>query len=174
MAKLTVTEAEKLVPVGKSTIYADMEAQKLSFERNARGHKVIDTAELERVYGLLRNPNFNATPTGNQNGMKQKNLETTGNGIGTHLNGSETAETADETTADAAFLQREIVRLESELEDAGKREEKLEARTDKLLEMLAVEQEKTRLLMLPKPDTSETEPVQKKRSSWLGYFRLKR
>ena len=56
-------------------------------------------------------------------------------------------------------------------ETAGKSEAKLEARTDKLIEMLAIEQEQTRLLMLPKP---QPEPEQKKRGSWLGYFRLKR
>lgn len=40
--KLSVTEAEKLVVVKKSTIYADIDSGKVSFEINARGHKVID------------------------------------------------------------------------------------------------------------------------------------
>ena len=42
MPKLSVTEAEKLVAVKKSTIYADIDSGKVSFEINARGHKVID------------------------------------------------------------------------------------------------------------------------------------
>ena len=42
MPKLSVTEAEKFVAVKKSTIYADTDSGKVSFEINARGHKVID------------------------------------------------------------------------------------------------------------------------------------
>ena len=61
MSKISVTEAEKLVSVGKSTIYADMETGKLSFEINGRGHKVVDPAELDRVYGLEKPP----VPNGN-------------------------------------------------------------------------------------------------------------
>ena len=40
----------------------------------------------------------------------------------------------------------------------------------KLLDMLAIEQEKTKVLMLP---MSEPDPI-KKKGSWLGYFRLKK
>ena len=70
MPKLSVTEAEKLVPVKKSTIYADMDTGKLSFEVNARGNKVIDPAELDRVYGLVKMPEQTGNGTGNQNGNR--------------------------------------------------------------------------------------------------------
>ena len=174
MSKISVTEAEKLVPVKKSTIYADMETGKLSFEINGRGHKVVDPAELDRVYGLEKppEPNGNAgNGIGSETGNHRKLLETVGSQNGSHRNGLETAGNADNDTADVAFLTKEVARLESELKTAGKREATLEARTDKLIEMLAIEQEQTRLLMLPKP---QPEPEQKKRGSWLGYFRLKR
>ena len=178
MPKLTVTEAEKLVPVKKSTIYADMETGKVSFEINSRGHKVIDPAELDRVYGLVKMPEHTGNGTGNQNGIERKNMETAGNGIGTHRKASETAGNSNDPTVDVVFLQREVARLEAELEAAGSREtelktEKSELKEEKtkILDMLAIEQEKTLLLMLP---DSEHGKNQKKRGSWLGYFRLKR
>ena len=96
--------------------------------------------------------------SGSETRSNRKVLENSGNGIATLRNTSETTQNTDDPTTDVAFLTKEVERLESELEAAGKREAKLEARTDKLLEMLAVEQEKTRLLMLPKPE-SEPENV---------------
>lgn len=147
MSKLTVTESEKLVPVGKSTIYSDMETGKLSFEINARGHKVIDSAELDRVYGLRKFPNMN----GNENGNHPGDLENAGNGIGKSRKELKTVGNADDSTGDAAFLTHEVERLKQELEAAGKREAKLleretklEVREEKLLDMLAIEQERLR------------------------------
>ncbi len=177
MSKISVTEAEKLVSVGKSTIYADIETGKLSVEINARGHKVVDPAELDRVYGLVNMPEPNGNGgngIGSETGNHRKLLETAGSQNGNDRKVSETAGTGDESTVDVAFLHSEVARLESELETAGKREATLEARTDKLIEMLAIEQEQTRLLMLPKPQPDEPEPKPKKRGGWLGYFRLKR
>ena len=178
MPKISVTEAEKLVPVKKSTIYADMDTGKLSFEVNARGNKVIDPAELDRVYGLVKIPEHTGNGTGNQNGIERKNTETSGNGIGTHPKASETAGNSDAPTVDVVFLQREVARLEAELEATGSREaelktEKSELKEEKtkILDMLAIEQEKTRLLMLPDSGHGKK---QKKRGGWLGYFRLKR
>ena len=176
MPKLSVTEAEKLVSVKKSTIYADIETGKLSFETNSRGHKVIDPAELDRVYGLVKMPEHNGNAgngSGSKTGNNRKVLETSGKQTGNDRKASETTGNGDESTFDVAFLHSEVARLESELETAGKREATLEARTDKLIEMLAIEQEQTRLLMLPKPQP-EPEQKPKKRGSWLGYFRLKR
>ena len=92
----------KLVPIGKSTIYADINTGKLSADFNARGHKIVDTAELDSVYGLEKQPGPNGKPTGNENGIDRKAVETNQN--------------TDESTQNVAFLQREVARLESELE----------------------------------------------------------
>ena len=138
--------------------------------------KVVDPAELDRVYGLEKppEPNGNAgNGIGSETGKNRKVLESIGSQNGSHRNGPETAQKRDESTVDMAFLHSEVARLESELKTAGKREATLEARTDKLIEMLAIEQEQARLLMLPKPQP-EPEQKPKKRGSWLGYFRLKR
>ena len=138
--------------------------------------KVVDPAELDRVYGLVKTPEPNGNGgngSGSETGNHRKLLETSGSQNGNHRKVSETAGNGDESTVDVAFLHSEVARLESELKTAGKREATLEARTNKLIEMLAIEQEQTRLLMLPKPQP-EPEQKPKKRGSWLGYFRLKR
>ena len=75
MPKLSVTEAENATlvsQVGKSTIYADIETGKLSVEINARGHKVVDPAELDRVYGLVKTPEPNGNG-GNGPGSETRN-----------------------------------------------------------------------------------------------------
>ena len=143
----------------------------------ARGHKVIDPAELDRVYGLVKMPEHERKRWKRLWKQNWKQSESFGDfwkaKLETIGKSSETTGNGDESTFDVAFLHSEVARLESELETAGKREATLEARTDKLIEMLAIEQEQTRLLMLPKPQL-EPEQKPKKRGSWLGYFRMKR
>ncbi|MCY3721880.1 MAG: hypothetical protein OXG97_06635 [Candidatus Poribacteria bacterium] len=177
MPKLTVTEAEKLVSVGKSTIYTDMDTGKLAFDLNARGKKVIDPAELDRVYGLLKHPEINGNPTISENGTSRTQMETSGNGNGTSRTHSEISANTDAGMGDVRFLQSEVERLKAELEAAGKREakrlereEQLETRAEKLLDMLAMEQEKTKMLMLPQGAPERI----KKKGRWFGYFRRKR
>ena len=52
MAKLTIMEAVKVVPVSESTLRRDLKTGKVSFSTAKNGGKVIDTSELERVYGI--------------------------------------------------------------------------------------------------------------------------
>ena len=66
----------------------------------------------------------------------------------------------DGTPAVIAVLEDQVTVLKSQLE--SEREEKVT-----LLDMLAIEQEKTKLLMLPQGDAA---PLKKKRN-WLGVFR---
>ena len=51
MAKITISEALKIVPVKKTALYGDIKRGVLSADLDSRGRKVVDTAELERVYG---------------------------------------------------------------------------------------------------------------------------
>jgi len=51
--KVTMKEAEKLVPVSRTTLYNDKKLGTFSVEKNAKGRTVIDIAELQRVYGNL-------------------------------------------------------------------------------------------------------------------------
>ena len=147
MSKISIAEALKLVDVSKTTLYRDLKENKLSSTTNAKGKKVIDTAELKRFYGQLKSPSVNGA--GNNGNLESDNSEHNG--------------TVDGSPTVIAVLEDQVAVLKSQLE--CEREEKV-----KLLDMLAMEQEKTKLLMLLQ---AEAEPVKKKRS-WLGDFRLKR
>lgn len=54
MAKVSVLKAADLSGKSKATIMRAMNSGRLSFEINETGEKVIDTSELERVYGPYR------------------------------------------------------------------------------------------------------------------------
>ena len=56
MAKVTLTEAVGLTGVSESTIRRDIKSGKVSSEKDAKGHRRIDTAELQRVYDLTPPP----------------------------------------------------------------------------------------------------------------------
>ena len=161
MSKISITEALKLVDVSKTTLYRDLKENKLSSTTDAKGKKVIDTAELERFYGQLKSPSVNgAGNNGNSQSDPTEHNGTDGNPVSDN---SEQNGTVDGSPAVIAVLEDQVELLKSQLE--CEREEKV-----KLLDMLAMEQEKTKLLMLPQ---AEAEPV-KKKGRWLGYFRLKR
>ena len=158
MSKISIAEALKLVDVSKTTLYRDLKENKLSSTTDAKGKKVIDTAELERFYGQLRSPSVNGAgsnrnsqsdPT-EQNGKRETDNSEAQNG------------NMDRNPAVIAVLEDQVAVLKAQLE--CERQEK-----GKLLDMLAMEQEKTKLLMLPQ---AEPERVKKKRS-WLGVFSRK-
>lgn len=117
--KVTMKEAEKLVPVSRTTLYNDKKQGTFTVEKNAKGRTVIDVAELQRVYGEL-----NTSP----DESKQPN---------------ETHETKPETNNQNADL--EVIALRKELElinKANKRErELLEDQIEHLKETLARAQE---------------------------------
>ena len=54
MARLTIKEAVEISPVSESTLRRDIKSGKVSSEKDERGRRRIDTAELARVYGQLR------------------------------------------------------------------------------------------------------------------------
>lgn len=145
MAHISVSEALELVDVSKSTLYRDLSLGHISFTLDPKGKKLIDPAELERFYGHL-NP-----PSENGNGKHETtDLET----MAQH----ETPVRLLDNTGLLFVLREQVEVLKTELEKAGERE-------TKLMDMLALEQEKSKILMLPKP---------KNRFGWLAYFRVKK
>lgn len=64
MALVTVTEAAKLTGRSVKSIYAATTRKEnpLSFSHNSENAKVIDTSELQRVYGALGQSAAKATP----------------------------------------------------------------------------------------------------------------
>lgn len=51
--QVSITEAATLANVSRTTLYNDMNTGKITFVSNGKNKKVIDVAELERVYGSL-------------------------------------------------------------------------------------------------------------------------
>jgi len=54
MAWVTVRQATELTGKGRSSLYRDMAKGRLSYRTEADGGRVVDTSELIRVYGELR------------------------------------------------------------------------------------------------------------------------
>lgn len=55
MALVKFSEASRLVGKSEKTLYRHVSQKRLSVTLNENGQKVIDTSELMRVYGVLRN-----------------------------------------------------------------------------------------------------------------------
>lgn len=56
MAKIPISEAVGMTGVSESTIRRDIRSGKLSSEKDEKGRRRIDTAELDRVYGITAPP----------------------------------------------------------------------------------------------------------------------
>ena len=56
MSQVSITEAAKMAGVSRATIYNDINAGTLSFETGSIDKKMINVAELQRVYKTLKSP----------------------------------------------------------------------------------------------------------------------
>lgn len=117
--KVTMKEAEKLVPVSRTTLYNDKKQGTFTVEKNPKGRTVIDVAELQRVYGELKI----SSEESKQEKLKER---------------EETNNKKENTSAEIASLRKELELVEK----ANKRErELLEDQIEHLKETLAKAQE---------------------------------
>lgn len=63
MPKLNMTRAAKAAGIARGTLYKHIKEGRVTCEQNEKGEKVIDTAELLRVYGELRHPDTSSEQT---------------------------------------------------------------------------------------------------------------
>ena len=161
MARLTIKEAVAIAPVSESTLRRDIKSGKVSSEKDDRGRRRIDSAELARVYGQLRQ-STQSTDT-------EMNAVDTSNDPPVNVNDTPDAPSDDPKVV--ALLENQIADLRSQLEQSTERETALITERSKLLDMLSTEQEKTRLeqeksrlLMLP---ASETRTVPERKPNWV-------
>ena len=170
MTYITMGEAEKIVPVARSTFRKHAKAGKFSTSTNARGLQIVDIAELNRYYdGKLKPmPNGNGsgeTHEGNSNGQHETaNIDSNGQVEKPEIDKAGHLETHGDKSGIVELLREQLADTKSELADAKSRERQL-------LSMLETEQEKTKLLMLSPPPA---EPEKKRKPSIWGYFRLRR
>ncbi len=62
MSKVNITQAAKLVGISRTTLYKTyIKTGQISVSKNHKGHKQIDTSELLRVFGELKNEQVNNT-----------------------------------------------------------------------------------------------------------------
>jgi hypothetical protein len=57
MASIGLSEAARLTGRNQSTIHRAMKTGRLSYTKDAAGERRIDTAELDRVFGMRHGPN---------------------------------------------------------------------------------------------------------------------
>jgi len=79
MALVGVVAAAKLAGKDRSTIRRAMDAGTLTHTRGNRGQRVVDVAELERVYGALHPPTVEA-PAPDHEGATQPDAPYTSGG----------------------------------------------------------------------------------------------
>ena len=166
---ITMGEAEKIVPVARSTFRKYAKAGKFSTSTNARGLQIVQVAELERFF------DGNLKPLSNSNGDHGNGTAETAETHEVDDNGHPDTAKIDEPIQNGTPIdQSEIVELlKSQLEDTKSELSDAKSRERQLLSMLETEQEKTKLLMLAAPP-AEPDPAEKKKPPIWGYFRLKR
>ena len=145
MARLTIKEAVAIAPVSESTLRRDIRSGKVSSEKDDRGRRRIDSAELARVYGPLRLATHS-------NDRQMSAGDTPKNRT---LNADDSLYISPDIPKIVALLENQIADLKAELQRATDRETARQTETAKLLDMLSSEQDKTRRLMLPKPEAHE-------------------
>lgn len=139
MAKLNISQAARATGKNRSTIQRHIKSGKLSMSQNASGETVIDTAELIRVFGELKQ---DAT-------VKQ------------HIAGVAESGTIPQLATST------IEALQKELEAARERERTALKREEWLKEQLYVERERSKELerrLLPPSEA--TRAVKKRRWPW--------
>ena len=174
MAYITLGEAEKIVPVARSTFRKHAKAGKFSTSTNARGLQIVQVSELERFYdGKLKPmPNQNGDNGTSERHNEKASADSNGHTETAPVDGNgqvETPEIDQNGQVETPPETQEIIELlKSQLEDTKTELSDAKERETKLLSMLSTEQEKTKLLMLAPPADEKKKP----KRSFRDYFRL--
>jgi len=132
-------EAEALVPVSRTTLYNDKKAGTFSVEKNAKGRTVIDTSELQRVYGELN-------LTSKESNNAQLDSKTNKSDSKKHT----TSENSKEVSIELAVLKERIKHLEEIKIERQKDKEQFEERIERMqttIDKALENQNKTTLLL---------------------------
>ena len=137
--KVTIAEAEKLTGKSIKTIYRHISQGILTCSQNAQGQKIVDIAELERVYGTLNTPIENSVDS--HENHTQEDVRTLEN-----LQPVFNPPAIREAPEIVNLLQSRIESLETQLERANQHLESASSEKASLLRSL-----ENHTLMLPKP-----------------------
>ena len=137
--KVTIAEAEKLTGKSIKTIYRHISQGILTCSQNAQGQKVVDIAEMERVYGTLNTPIENSVDS--HENHTQEDVRTLEN-----LQPVFNPPAIREESEIVNLLHSRIESLETQLERANQHLESASSEKASLLRSL-----ENHTLMLPKP-----------------------
>lgn len=153
MARITIKEAVAITPVSESTLRRDIKSGKVSSEKDERGRRRIDTAELARVYGQL-------THSTQANDTDMNAVDTPENST---VDVNDTPDTPSDAPKIIELLENQIADLKTQLELSNQRETALMDEKSQLLNMLSdtqnlltAEKEEKRALMPPVDDKPKT------------------
>ena len=151
MARLTIKEAVEISPVSESTLRRGIKSGKVSSEKDERGRRRIDTAELARVYGQLRQSTDSNDTQMNAVDTPEKRL----------VNANDSPDTPDDNPKVVALLENQIADLRSQLEKTETQLQIASTEKTKLLDLLSAEKDEKRALMPPVDEKPQKAP------SWL-------
>ena len=137
MHKVSLQTAVKMTGKSESTLRRDVKKGKTSADRDERGHLRFDIAELQRVYGELKNTGEDAQSTEQSN---------------------DKAMTGHDRDEILAIKDNQIADLKAQLEKAEMRETALIDEKSKLLDLLSAEKEEKRALMPPVDEKTRKSP----------------
>ena len=138
MAELNLTQAAKAAGIARGTLYKHIQEGKISCQLDDKGKRVIDTSELMRVYGDIKQPETT------HERLEERPIE--------HK------ETQEETEVTQVLRER-IGDLEKQVEDLRQDKEISSKRESELLDILKQQQ----TLLLPLGNTEKAEKHLKKR-----------
>lgn len=146
MAKHSISEAAKLTGKNRSTLHRHIQSGKLSKEEDEEGNPVIDTSELQRVYGKLKLPD---AAQQSQSDTKQQPA-------------------TPDKTAEMELLKLKLQHAEEKLHIEATRREEAERREretkEEMSRLVGIIDKQTYLLAAPKPE-EEQEPAPKKQEA---------
>lgn len=156
MPKVSLSEAARLTGKSRVTIHRHIDKGRLSKELDGTGSPVIDIAELERVYGTLKQVDLSQKVTGQQ--------PETANG--NSLLQGEIDLLHERLTGLEGERMRERAQLEESIRD-------LRGERDRLLKLVEDSTATVRLLTdqrQPEPQPAETQPAAEASPPPLGFF----
>ena len=148
MARLTIKESVEIAPVSESTLRRDIKSGKVSSEKDDRGRRRIDTAELARVYGQLRQSTQSTD-------IEMNAVDTPNNGA---VNVNDSPDTHDDNPKVVSLLENQIADLRSQLEKTETQLQIATTEKTKLLDLLSAEKDEKRALMPPADEKSQKSP----------------
>ena len=137
MQKVSLQQAVKMTGKSESTLRRDVKKGKVSAERDERKHLRFDIAELQRVYGELKNTGEDAQSTEQS---------------------TERAMTGHDSPEIIAMKDSQIADLRSQLAKADAQLEIATTEKTKLLDLLSAEKDEKRALMPPDEEKTQKSP----------------